>query len=67
MSSTGANRETEGGTMKNVIDNPETKPHSHLQAEDQAKPNTQQGNNKCSSGGPDHKSGENSCGSCQKK
>lgn len=29
MSSTGANRETEGGTMKNVIDNPETKPQSH--------------------------------------
>ncbi len=29
MSSTGANRETEGGTMKNVIDNPQTEPQCH--------------------------------------
>lgn len=44
MSSTGANRETEGGTMKNVIDNPETQPTSHTYAENQTQSNTNQGN-----------------------
>jgi peptidase E len=43
MSSTGANRETEGGTMKNVIDNPETQPQSHKYAENESHSNTEQG------------------------
>ena len=42
MSSTGANRETEGGTMKNVIDNPQTQPQSHTYAENQSPSNTNQ-------------------------
>jgi hypothetical protein len=67
MSSTGANQESSGGTMKNVIDDPANKPQSHTSAEDQSKSNTGQGSNKCSSGGPDHKPGENNCGSCNKK
>jgi hypothetical protein len=54
-----ANQESPGGTMKNVINDQSTKPQSHL--------NAGQGNNKCGSGGPDHKQGQNSCDSCQKK
>ena len=46
MSSTGANRETEGGTMKNVITNPETQPQSHTYAENQTHSNTNQGGSK---------------------
>ncbi|CAF1281485.1 unnamed protein product [Rotaria sp. Silwood1] len=49
MSSTGANRESEGGTMKNVIDNPATEPQSHTYAEDQSRSNTGQQGGKCSS------------------
>ncbi|UJR34136.1 hypothetical protein I4U23_021543 [Adineta vaga] len=43
MSSAGANQETEGGTFKNVIDDPATKPQSHEYAE--------QGKEKCCPGG----------------
>jgi len=43
-STTGANRESEGGSMKNVIDNPETQPTSHTYAENQSGSNTNQGN-----------------------
>ncbi|CAF0990332.1 unnamed protein product [Rotaria sp. Silwood1] len=55
MSSTGANRESEGGTMKKVIDNPATEPQSHTYAEDQSRSNTGQQGGKCSSGISDHK------------
>lgn len=44
MSSAGANRETESGTMKNVIDDQATKPQSHTYAENQSGSNTNQGN-----------------------
>ena len=54
-----ANQESPGGTMKNVIDNPATKPQSHS--------NMGQGNNRCNANGQDHKPGENSCNNCQKK
>jgi hypothetical protein len=57
--STYANQESPGGTMKNVIDNPATKPQSQS--------NMGQGNNKCSANGPDHQPGENSCNNCRKK
>jgi hypothetical protein len=67
MGSNAANQESEGGTMKNVINNPGTKPQSHTYTEDQSRSNMGQGNNKCSANGPDHKPGENSCNSCQKK
>ncbi|CAF3554193.1 unnamed protein product [Rotaria sp. Silwood1] len=67
MSSTGANRESEGGTMKNVIDNPATEPQSHTYAEDQSRSNTGQQGGKCSSGISDHKPGQSSCSNCQKK
>jgi len=39
MSSAGANKESEGGTMKNVVDNPETQPQSHTYAENQQNKN----------------------------
>jgi hypothetical protein len=58
MSSTGANRETEGGTMKNVIDNPQTEPQCHKYAEDQSHSDTQGRNNKSSSNGTNPKTGE---------
>jgi len=61
------NKESPGGTMKNVIDDPATKPQSHAYAEDQSRSNMGQGNNKCSANGPDHKPGENNCNNCQKK
>jgi hypothetical protein len=57
--STYGNQESPGGTMKNVIDNPATKPQSHS--------NMGQGNNRCNANGQDHKPGENSCNNCQKK
>jgi hypothetical protein len=57
--STYANQESPGGTMKHVIDNSATKPQSQS--------NMGQGNNKCSANGPDHKPGENSCNNCRKK
>ena len=43
MSSTGANRESEGGTMKNVVDDPLNKPQVYNDADDknQPKPGTQ--------------------------
>jgi hypothetical protein len=44
MSSTGANRETQGGTMKNVVDDQSTKPQSHKYAEEQSNSNADQGN-----------------------
>jgi len=57
--STYANQESPGGTMKNVIDNPATKPQSYSSMD--------QGNNKCRANGPDHRPGESSCNNCQKK
>ena len=46
MSSTGANRESDGGTFKNVIDNPQTQPQSHTYAENESQSNPNQGGNK---------------------
>ena len=45
MSSTGANRESEGGTMKNVVDDPMHKPQVHNDADDKAQPNAAAQNN----------------------
>ena len=44
MSSATVNRESDGGTMKNVINNPETQPQSHKYAENQSDSNSNQGN-----------------------
>ena len=63
MSSAGANQETEGGTFKNIIDDPATKPRSHEYAE--------QDKEKCCStekpcGNEKKPSDSNECGNCQK-
>lgn len=51
MSSTGANRESEGGTMKNVIDDPATQPHVYNDDNQNQKshPQMSQGNEQHSS------------------
>jgi hypothetical protein len=66
MSSTGANRESEGGTMKNVIDNQETEPQSHTYAEDQSNSDTQGTNNKSSFNGTTQKTSESDWDNCRK-
>ncbi|CAF4349183.1 unnamed protein product [Rotaria sp. Silwood2] len=67
MSSTGANHESEGGTMKNVIDNPATEPQSRKYTEYQSHSNTGQRSGKCISSISDHKPGHGNCIHCQKK
>lgn len=51
MSSAGANQESAGGTFKNVIDNPDTKPTSHEYAEDPSKANAAHDQHKASGAG----------------
>ncbi|CAF0817087.1 unnamed protein product [Adineta steineri] len=67
MSSATANQETEGGSFKNVVDNPETAPKSHTYAENESHPHKEHTHHKCTPGEGDHKSCESKCANQETK